>query len=276
MTVITGVAGSGKSSLVHETFLHQHPDAIVIDQAEVGANSRSIPATYTGIMDEIRKDFAKVNKVKKSLFSFNSEGACENCQGLGVVYISLAFLDEAKTPCEVCEGKRFKDEVLEHKLDGKSIADVLSMTVEEALGYFTNKKVLKTLQAMSDVGLNYLSLGQPLSTLSGGECQRLKLASELHKDGSIYVMDEPTTGLHMSDIGHLLKVINRIVDNGNTVVVIEHNGDIIKNADWIIDMGPEGGHKGGQILFEGNPKDLMAVDASYTAQYLRSEQHQPA
>lgn len=271
LTVVTGVAGSGKSSLINETLLHQHADAIVIDQSEVGANSRSTPATYTGMMDEIRKDFAKANKVSQSLFSFNSEGACENCQGLGVVYISLAFLDEAKTPCEVCGGKRFKDEVLEYKLNGKSIADVLSMTVEEALGYFTNKKILNTLQAMNDVGLNYLSLGQPLSTLSGGECQRIKLASELHKGGSIYVMDEPTTGLHMSDTSQLLEVINRIVDNGNTVVVIEHNLDIIKNADWIIDMGPEGGHKGGQILFEGTPKDLLSLDTSYTAQFLRSD-----
>jgi excinuclease UvrABC ATPase subunit len=274
LTVVTGVAGSGKSSLIHETFLRQHSDAIMVDQAEVGANSRSTPATYTGMMDEIRKEFAKANKVSNPLFSFNSKGACENCQGLGVVYVSLAFLDEAKIPCEVCEGRRFKDEVLEYKLNGKSIADVLSMTVEEALGYFTNKKIVKTLQAMSDVGLDYLTLGQPLSTLSGGEGQRIKLASELHKEGSVYVMDEPTTGLHMSDISNLLAVINRIVDNGNTVIVIEHNGDIIKNADWIIDMGPEGGHKGGQILFEGTPKDLMTVAESYTAQYLRRE-HQP-
>ncbi len=274
LTVVTGVAGSGKSSLINETLLRQHPGAIVIDQSEVGANSRSTPATYTGIMDEIRKDFAKANNVSNSLFSFNSQGACENCQGLGVVYISLAFLDEAKTPCEVCGGKRFKDEVLEYKLNGRSIADVLSMTVEEALGYFRNKKILNTLQAMSDVGLNYLSLGQPLSTLSGGEGQRIKLASELHKEGSIYVMDEPTTGLHMSDVSHLLAVINRIVDNGNTVIVIEHNRDIIKNADWILDMGPEGGHKGGQILFEGTPKELLNIETSYTAQYLRGE-HQP-
>lgn len=272
LTVVTGVAGSGKSSLIHETLLRQHPGAIVIDQGEVGANSRSTPATYTGIMDEIRKEFAKANNVSNSLFSFNSKGACENCQGLGVVYVSLAFLDEAKIPCDVCEGKRFKDEVLEYQLNGKSIADVLSMTVEDALGYFKNKKIVATLQAMSDVGLDYLSLGQPLSTLSGGEAQRIKLASELHKAGSIYVMDEPTTGLHMSDISHLLEVINRIVDNGNTVIVIEHNGDIIKNADWIIDMGPEGGHKGGQILFEGTPKELLGVETSYTAQYLRSEQ----
>lgn len=274
LTVVTGVAGSGKSSLINQTLLRQHPAAIVIDQSEVSANSRSTPSTYTGIMDDIRKDFAKANGVKNSLFSFNSEGACENCQGQGVVYISLAFMDEVKTPCEVCGGKRFKDEVLQYTLAGKTIADVLSMNVEQALDYFTKKKIVKTLQAMSDVGLNYLSLGQPVSTLSGGECQRLKLASELHKDGSIYVMDEPTTGLHMSDIGHLLAVINRIVDNGNTVVVIEHNLDIIKNADWIIDMGPEGGHRGGQILFEGTPQDLLSVTSSYTAQYLRGE-YQP-
>lgn len=275
LTVVTGVAGSGKSSLINETLLRQHPTAIAIDQSEVGANSRSTPATYTGIMDDIRKDFAKANNVSNSLFSFNSQGACENCQGLGVVYISLAFLDEARTPCEVCGGKRFKDEVLQYHLNGKSIADVLSMTVEEALTYFTNKKVRRTLQAMSDVGLHYLSLGQPLSTLSGGEGQRIKLASELHKEGSIYVMDEPTTGLHMSDISHLLAVINRIVDNGNTVVVIEHNLGVIKNADWIIDMGPEGGHNGGRILFEGTPHDLLNVEASYTAQYLRRD-HQLA
>lgn len=270
LTVVTGVAGSGKSSLINQTFLRRHPDAIVIDQAAVGANSRSAPATYTGIMDDIRKAFAKANKVSPSLFSFNSKGACENCQGLGVVYVNLSFLDDVKIPCDVCEGKRFKDEVLEYELDGKTIADVLSMSVTEALEYFKIKKVLKTLQSMSDVGLGYITLGQPLSTLSGGECQRIKLASELHKDGSIYVMDEPTTGLHMSDISHLLAVMNRLVDNGNTVIVIEHNLDVIKNADWIIDMGPEGGHRGGQILFEGTPRDLLAVDASYTAQYLRN------
>ena len=269
LTVVTGVAGSGKSSLIHGAFLRHHPDAIVIDQAAVGANSRSAPATYTGIMDDIRKAFAKANDVSASLFSFNSKGACENCQGLGVTYVNLSFLDDVKIPCEVCSGKRFKDEVLEYQLNGKSIVDVLSMSVNEALEYFEIKKVRKVIQAMSDVGLGYLTLGQPLSTLSGGECQRIKLAGELHKDGSIYVMDEPTTGLHMSDIEHLLGVINRLVDNGNSVIVIEHNVDIIKNADWIIDMGPEGGHKGGQVIFEGTPRDLLAIEESYTAQYLR-------
>jgi len=270
LTVVTGVAGSGKSSLINEVFSQQHPDAIVIDQSAVGVNSRSNPATYTGILDDVRKAFASANKVQASLFSFNSKGACENCQGLGVVYTELSFFDSVKSPCEICGGKRFKDEVLEYKLNGKSISDVLAMNVGQALEYFELKEVLRKLQAMSDVGLDYLSLGQPLSTLSGGECQRIKLASELHKKGSIYIMDEPTTGLHMSDIGHLLQVINRLVDTGNTVVVIEHNLHVIKNADWIIDMGPEGGSKGGTIMFEGTPKELLSAKKSLTSAYLRN------
>jgi excinuclease ABC A subunit len=268
LTAITGVAGSGKSSLIHQEFLHQHPDAIVIDQSAVGANSRSNPATYTGIMDDVRKAFADANKVQPALFSFNSKGACENCQGQGVVYTDLAFLEGVKTPCDVCEGKRFKDEVLAYKLNGKSIADVLDMNIEEALEFFFIKEVLKKLEALSDVGLSYLKLGQPLNTLSGGECQRIKLASELHKKGSIYVMDEPTTGLHMSDIEHLLTIMNRLVDAGNTVIVIEHNIDVIRNADWIIDMGPEGGHKGGEVMFEGTPKDLKTAKDSLTSKYI--------
>jgi excinuclease ABC A subunit len=269
LTVVTGVAGSGKSSLINEVFQHQHPDAIVIDQSAVGVSSRSNPATYTGIMDDVRKAFASANKVPASLFSFNSKGACENCQGLGVIYTDLAFLNEVKTPCEVCGGKRFKDEVLAYKLNGKSISDVLAMNVGQALEYFEIKEVVRKLQAMSDVGLDYLGLGQPLSTLSGGECQRIKLASELHKKGSIYIMDEPTTGLHMSDIGHLMEVINRLVDTGNTVVVIEHNLHVIKNADWIIDMGPEGGSKGGKVIFEGTPQELLKAKHSLTGKYLR-------
>ncbi|MEO8392035.1 MAG: excinuclease ABC subunit UvrA, partial [Chloroflexota bacterium] len=269
LTVVTGVAGSGKSSLINEVFLSEHPEAIVIDQAAVGVSTRSNPATYTGIMDDVRKVFASSNKVSPSLFSFNSKGACENCQGLGVIYTELAALGEVKTPCEVCGGKRFKDEVLGYKLNGKSITDVLAMTVKQALNFFQIKEVVRKLQAMSDVGLDYLTLGQPLSTLSGGECQRIKLASELHKKGSIYVMDEPTTGLHMSDISHLLSIMNRLVDAKNTVIVIEHNLDIIKNADWIIDMGPEGGSKGGRVLFEGTPADLLKAEGSYTSAYLR-------
>lgn len=270
LTAVTGVAGSGKSSLIHYSFLPQCSDAIVIDQSAVGASSRSNPATYTGIMDDIRKVFAKENKVSPSLFSFNSKGACEACQGLGVIYTDLAFMEGVKMPCETCGGKRFKDEVLAYTLDGKSISDVLSMSVGEALEFFTAKEIVRRLQALSDVGLDYLTLGQPLSTLSGGECQRIKLASELHKKGSIYVLDEPTTGLHMSDIGHLLAIMNRLVDTGNTVIVIEHNLDIIKNADWIIDMGPEGGNKGGKVMFEGTPQQLLNAPQSLTSAYLRN------
>ncbi|GAK39071.1 putatuive ABC transporter [Paenibacillus sp. TCA20] len=269
LTVVTGVAGSGKSTLINDIFLSEHPDAIVIDQSAVGVSTRSNPATYTGIMDDVRKAFASANKVNQGLFSFNSKGACENCQGLGVVYTDLAFLDSVKLPCDVCGGKRFKEEVLEYKLNGKSIADVLAMTVEQALEFFELKEVVRKLQAMSDVGLTYVTLGQPLSTLSGGECQRIKLASELHKKGSIYVMDEPTTGLHMSDIGHLLAIMNRLVDTGNTVIVIEHNLEVISQADWIIDLGPDGGSKGGQIVYEGPPAQILQAEASITGKYLR-------
>lgn len=268
LTVVTGVAGSGKSTLINEVFLTRHSDAIVIDQSAVGVSTRSNPATYTGIMDDVRKAFASVNKVSPGLFSFNSKGACENCQGLGVVYTDLSFLESVKLPCDVCGGKRFKEEVLEYKLNGKTIAEVLEMTVEQALEFFELKEVLRKLQAMSDVGLNYITLGQPLSTLSGGECQRIKLASELHKKGSIYVMDEPTTGLHMSDIGHLIAIMNRLVDAGNTVIVIEHNLDVISQADWIIDMGPDGGSKGGQVVFEGIPSGIIQEEQSITGRYL--------
>ncbi|EFH80492.1 ATP-binding cassette domain-containing protein [Ktedonobacter racemifer] len=268
LTVITGVAGSGKSSLINEAFLSQHREAVVIDQASLSTSSRSNPATYTGIMDDVRKAFAVANNADAGLFSFNSKGACPNCQGLGVTYTDLGFLEGVKLPCEVCGGRRFKDEVLVYTLNGKSIADVLGMTIHQALEFFTIKEVLPKLQALSDVGLDYLTLGQPLSTLSGGECQRIKLASELHKRGSIYIMDEPTTGLHLSDIGRLLTIMNRLVDGGNTVIVIEHHLDIIRNADWIIDMGPEGGNKGGTVIFEGTPRDLLGATHSLTSQYL--------
>jgi excinuclease UvrABC ATPase subunit len=269
LTAVTGVAGSGKSSLLNEVFLVQHADAIVIDQSAVGTSTRSNPATYTGVMDDLRKAFASANKVDAGLFSFNSKGACEACNGSGVVYTDLAFLDAFKSPCEVCQGRRFKDDVLAYKLDGKSISDVLAMTVAQAVELFQKRKeIVRKLQAMHDVGLAYLTLGQPLSTLSGGECQRLKLASELHKDGSVYVMDEPTTGLHMSDIAHLLGIIDRVVDGGNTVIVIEHNLDVIRGADWIIDLGPEGGSKGGEVVFEGTPAELVKAKRSLTGQYL--------
>jgi len=269
LVAITGVAGSGKSSLINESFLPQHPQAIVIDQAPVGASSRSNPATYTGVMDDVRKAFATANQADAGLFSFNSKGACENCKSTGVIYTDLAFLDGVKTPCEVCQGRRFKDEVLAMKLDGRSISDVLALTVHEALTFFRVREIIRKLQAMSDVGVGYLTLGQPLSTLSGGEAQRIKLASELHRKGNIYVMDEPTTGLHMSDIGHLLAIMDRLVDSGNTVIVIEHNLDVIRNADWIIDIGPEGGNKGGRVIFEGTPVQLLEASGSLTSRCLR-------
>jgi excinuclease ABC A subunit len=268
LTVVTGVAGSGKSSLIDEAFMNAYPDAILIDQSPVGVSSRSNPATYTGVMDDVRKAFAKANKVDAGLFSFNSKGACENCGGLGVVYTELSFFDVVKSPCEVCGGKRFKDEVLEYKLDGKSIADVLDLPVKEALEFFSQPEITRKLQTMSDVGLDYLTLGQPLNTLSGGECQRIKLASELHKEGSIYVLDEPTTGMHKSDMTHLLEIINKLVDGGNTVIVIEHNMDVARNADWIIDLGPEGGSKGGEVVFEGTPAELKKAKDSITAKYI--------
>ena len=268
LTVVTGVAGSGKSSLINEAFVSKFPEAIVIDQSAVGVSSRSNPATYTGIMDDVRKAFAKANKVDAGLFSFNSKGACENCQGLGVVYTDLSFFESVKSPCEVCRGKRFKDEVLAYRLNGKSIAEVLDMTVRQALEYFDQPEIEHKLQTMSDVGLDYLTLGQPLNTLSGGECQRIKLASELHKEGSIYVMDEPTTGMHKSDTTYLLEIINKLVDGGNTVIVIEHNMDVVRNADWVIDLGPEGGSRGGQVIFEGTPADLKQAKWSITSQYV--------
>jgi excinuclease UvrABC ATPase subunit len=268
LTVVTGVAGSGKSTLINEVFLKQHPDALVIDQSRVTANSRSAPVTYTGIMDDIRQVFAKANEVSASLFSFNSAGSCPNCNGLGVVYTDLAFMEGIASPCEICEGKRFKSEVLAYRLRGKTISDVLDMTAEEALAFFTEKKIKAVLRAMNDVGLGYLKLGQPLSTVSGGEGQRLKLATELHKKGSVYVMDEPTTGLHLSDIGLLMGIIDRLVDAKNTVILIEHHLDVIRQADWIIDLGPEGGSAGGEVLFEGPPHELKSCKRSITAKFI--------
>jgi excinuclease ABC A subunit len=267
-TVITGVAGSGKSSLIHEVFLKQNANAIVVDQSPVGTSNRSNPATYIGIMDVIRKVFAKANKVDAGLFSFNSRGACDNCKGAGFLTTDLGFLDDAKTPCDVCGGKRFKDEVLAYKYDGKSITEVLDLTMAEANEFFDLFEIEGHLQALNDVGLEYLTLGQPLNTLSGGECQRLKLANELHKKGSVYVLDEPTTGLHISDTTRLNKLIDRLVDDGNTVITIEHNVDVIRRADWVIDLGPEGGDKGGRIIFEGTPAELVKSKNALIAEYL--------
>jgi excinuclease UvrABC ATPase subunit len=268
LTIVTGVAGSGKSSLINDVFVPQHPDAVVVDQSPVGTSTRSNPATYTGVMDDVRKVFAAANKVDAGLFSFNSKGACETCNGSGVLYTDLAFLDGVKLPCDTCQGRRFKDEVLAYRVDGKSITDVLALTVTQALEFFTQKEIVRKLEAMRDVGLGYLTLGQPLSTLSGGECQRIKLASELHKKGNVYVLDEPTTGLHMSDLTQLMAIIDRLVDAGNTVIAIEHNLDVIRRADHVIDLGPEGGSKGGRVIFEGTPRQLMEAPGSLTGEHL--------
>lgn len=267
-TVVTGVAGSGKSTLVNGVFAKEYKDAVIIDQSAVSANLRSNPATFTGIMDHIRKLFADENKVSAGLFSYNSEGACEACKGRGFIETDLSFMDSVETTCEECGGKRFKQEVLEYKYNGKSIVEVLDMTIADAVEFFSQKEIRNKLKYIVEVGLHYMTLGQPLDTLSGGECQRLKLAKELSQKGNIYIMDEPTTGLHMSDITSILNIINRLVEKGNTVIVIEHNLDVIRNADWIIDVGVEGGSKGGQILFEGTAKDLKGCKESITAKYL--------
>ncbi len=267
-TVVTGVAGSGKSTLVNGVFAKEYKDAVIIDQSAVSANLRSNPATFTGIMDHIRKLFADENKVSAGLFSYNSEGACEACKGRGFIETDLSFMDSVETTCEECGGKRFKQEVLEYKYNDKSIVEVLDMTIADAVEFFSQKEIRNKLKYIVEVGLHYMTLGQPLDTLSGGECQRLKLAKELSQKGNIYIMDEPTTGLHMSDITSILNIINRLVEKGNTVIVIEHNLDVIRNADWIIDVGAEGGSKGGQILFEGTPKDLKGCKESITAKYL--------
>lgn len=267
-TVVTGVAGSGKSTLVNDVFAKEYPDAIVIDQSAVSANIRSNPATYTGIMDKIRKLFADANQVSAGLFSYNSEGACESCKGHGFVKTELSFMDAVETVCEDCGGNRFKDEVYQYTLNGKNIIQVLEMTVAEASQFFREADIRRKLKHIADVGLQYMTLGQPLNTLSGGECQRLKLAKEFNKKGNIYIMDEPTTGLHMSDITGILAIIDRLVDKGNTVIVIEHNPDVMRNADWLIDIGIDGGSRGGQILYEGKPTDLHQCKESITAKFI--------
>ncbi|TPQ16412.1 ATP-binding cassette domain-containing protein [Streptomyces sporangiiformans] len=269
LTVVTGVAGSGKSTLVSEAFTATHPDAVVVDQSSIGISARSTPATYVGIMDTVRRIFARETGAEPGLFSFNSEGACVACQGRGVSYTDLAFMDPVTTTCPDCDGRRFKEEVLRLTVGGNSIVDVLQMTADQALEFFTDKGVRRRLCALRDVGLTYLTLGQPLSTLSGGERQRIKLATRLHRTGAVYVLDEPTTGLHMSDVDGLLALLDRLVDAGNTVLVVEHNLDVVAHADWVIDLGPDGGKDGGQVVFEGTPSRLLAAERSFTAEHLR-------
>ena len=270
MTCVTGVAGSGKSTLIHECFAKQHPEAIMIDQAPIGKTSRGNAATFIGVFDLIRKEFSQSTGKEASLFSFNSKGACPKCNGQGVLTFELHFLDSVKTICDECEGKRYNFEVLGLKYKGKSIADVLELTIEQAHEFFTNLKIRKHLSVLKEVGLGYLRLGQSLSTFSGGESQRLKIANELTKESNIYIMDEPTTGLHMSDIDNFYRIISKLVANNNTVIVIEHNLDIIKYADWIIDLGPEGGKNGGKLIYQGIPEGILTNNNSFTGKFLQN------
>lgn len=272
LVVVTGVAGSGKSSLIQGSVAGRD-GVVVVDQGAIKGSRRSNPATYTGLLDPIRKAFAKANGVKPALFSANSEGACPTCNGAGVIYTDLAMMAGVATTCEECEGKRFQAEVLEYTLGGRNISEVLAMSVAEADAFFSAGEAKtpaahRILSRLSDVGLGYLSLGQPLTTLSGGERQRLKLAIQMAAEGGVYVLDEPTTGLHLADVEHLLGLLDRLVDSGKSVIVIEHHQAVMAHADWIIDLGPGAGHDGGRIVFEGIPSDLVVARSTLTGEHL--------
>jgi len=272
LVVVTGVAGSGKSSLIHGSVSGR--DAVVsVDQSQIGGSRRSNPATYTGLLDPIRNAFAKANGVKPALFSANSEGACPSCNGAGVIYTDLALMAGVATTCEECEGKRFQASVLEYRFGGRDISEVLAMSVSEAGKFFGAGKAHTPaahaiLERLADVGLSYLSLGQPLTTLSGGERQRLKLAAHMAEKGGVYVLDEPTIGLHLADVEQLLRLLDRLVDAGKSVIVIEHHPAVMAHADWIIDLGPGAGHDGGRIVFEGTPASLVAARSTLTGEHL--------
>jgi excinuclease UvrABC ATPase subunit len=272
LAVLTGVAGSGKSSLTQGSVAGRE-GVVVIDQAAIRGSRRSNPATYTGLLDPIRKAFAKENGVKPALFSANSEGACPACNGAGVTYTELGFMETVATTCEECEGKRFQASVLDYHLGGRDISEVLAMSVSEAAEFFGEGEARtpaahKVLERLADVGLGYLSLGQPLTTLSGGERQRLKLATQMGEKGDVYVLDEPTSGLHLADVEQLLGLLDRLVDSGKSVIVIEHHQAVMAHADWIIDLGPGAGHDGGRIVFEGTPADLVAARSTLTGEHL--------
>jgi excinuclease UvrABC ATPase subunit len=272
LCVVTGVAGSGKSSLIHGSVAGRD-GVVVIDQGAIRGSRRSNPATYTGLLEPIRKAFAKANGVKPALFSSNSEGACPTCNGAGVIYTDLGIMNTVESTCEECEGKRFQAAVLEYTLGGRNIAEVLAMPVTEAEEFFEvgearTPAAHKILDRLADVGLGYLSLGQPLTTLSGGERQRLKLATQMGEKGDIYILDEPTTGLHLADVEQLLGLLDRLVDSGKSVIIIEHHQAVMAHADWIIDLGPGAGHDGGRIVFEGQPADLVAARSTLTGEHL--------
>jgi excinuclease UvrABC ATPase subunit len=272
LCVVTGVAGSGKSSLIHGS-IPRGAGVVSVDQAAIRGSRRSNPATYTGLLDPIRAAFAKANGVKPALFSANSEGACPNCKGAGVIYTDLAMMAGVATVCEVCEGKRFDAAVLDYKLGGRDISEVLALPVDQAREFFgdgdaKNAAALAILGHLADVGLGYLTLGQPLTTLSGGEQQRLKLATHMADKGGVYILDEPTSGLHLADVEQLLGLLDRLVDSGKSVIVIEHHQAVMAHADWIIDLGPGAGHDGGRIVFEGTPADLVAARSTLTGEHL--------
>ncbi|MFF8453387.1 ATP-binding cassette domain-containing protein [Streptomyces albidoflavus] len=272
LTVVTGVAGSGKSSLIHGS-IPRSDEVVSVDQSPIRGSRRSNPATYTGLLDPIRKAFAKVNGVKPALFSANSEGACPNCKGAGVVYTDLGMMAGVSATCEECDGKRFEASVLEHHLGGKDISEVLAMPVTEAEEFFREGEARtpaahRVLTRLADVGLGYLTLGQPLTTLSGGERQRLKLATHMADKGGTYVLDEPTTGLHLADVDQLLALLDRLVDSGKSVIVIEHHQAVMAHADWIIDLGPGAGHDGGRVVFEGTPAELTEQRGTVTGEHL--------
>jgi excinuclease UvrABC ATPase subunit len=272
LVVVTGVAGSGKSSLIHGS-VSGRDGVVSVDQAAIRGSRRSNPATYTGLLDPIRTAFAKANGVKPALFSANSEGACPTCNGAGVIYTDLGMMAEVTTVCEDCEGLRFQSSVLNHHLAKRNIAEVLDLPVDEAVEFFGKGSAHTPaahaiLRRMADVGLGYLRLGQPLTTLSGGERQRLKLATRMGEDGVVYVLDEPTTGLHLADLEQLLGLLDRLVDSGKSVIVIEHHQSVMAHADWIIDLGPGAGHDGGRIVFEGTPADLVAAKSTKTGEHL--------
>jgi excinuclease UvrABC ATPase subunit len=272
LVVVTGVAGSGKSSLIGGS-VSGRDGVVTVDQAPIRGSRRSNPATYTGLLDPIRTAFAKANGVKPALFSSNSEGACPNCNGAGVIYTDLAMMAGVATVCEVCDGKRFDEAVLEYQLGGRDISQVLAMSVAEAEEFFgagdaRTPAAHAILGRLADVGLGYLTIGQPLTTLSGGERQRLKLATHLADKGGVYVLDEPTTGLHLADVEQLLGLLDRLVESGKSVIVIEHHQAVMAHADWIIDLGPGAGHDGGQIVFEGTPAGLVAARSTLTGEHL--------
>lgn len=268
LTAVTGVAGSGKSSLARYELPQRYPEAIIIDQKPIGTSIRSTPATYTGVMDEIRSLFAKENKVSKAWFSSNSKGACPACKGTGRITYDMAFAEPVVVVCEECGGHRYNPQALSYKYHGLNIEETMGLTINQAVDFFEDEKVRRQLQSLRDVGLGYLTLGQPTSTLSGGEVQRVKLASELQKSGNIYILDEPSTGLHYKDIELLLKLFRKMVAQGNTVVMVEHRLELIAQADWIIDMGPRGGSEGGNVIFQGTPQEIVNCKPSLTGRYL--------